>query len=138
MLRCSLWKRATSAWLGFFVLAFVNGTIRVLAFTPLIGETWAHPLSVTTGILLFTGYAFLIWKWLGIRSVGHSLAVGAYWFALTVAAETFLINRWMSGLSWEQILQTYNLAEGQLWPLVLLWVGLLPIILLKAGSREDS
>ena len=133
----SSWKRATIAWLGFFILAFVNGTIRVVAITPLIGETWAHPLSVATGISLFTIYAYLIWKWLGIKTVGLSLAVGAYWLVLTVIAETFLINRWMSGMSWQQILQTYNLVEGQLWPLVLLWVGLLPLILLKVRNHRN-
>ncbi|MBU6230869.1 MAG: hypothetical protein KGQ93_14455 [Cyanobacteria bacterium REEB459] len=133
----SSWKRATIAWLGFFILAFVNGTIRVVAIAPLVGETWARPLSVATGISLFTIYAYLLWKWLSIETVGLSLAVGAYWLVLTIAAETFLINRWMSGMSWQQILQTYNLVEGQLWPLVLLWVGLLPLVLLKVRNHRS-
>ncbi|MCM2324628.1 MAG: hypothetical protein NDJ90_15315 [Oligoflexia bacterium] len=48
--------------------------------------------------------------------------------------ETFVLNR---NLSLEQILQTYNVAAGEYWGLVLLWIGLLPSVLyrLKAGQR---
>lgn len=56
------------------------------------------------------------------------------WFVATFLFETFVLNR---NLSLEQILQTYNVAAGEYWGLVLLWIGLLPSVLyrLKAGQR---
>ncbi len=42
--------------------------------------------------------------------------------------ETFVINRLMAKLTWEQIIETYNVAKGQLWGLVLIWIGVLPVV----------
>ena len=37
---------------------------------------------------------------------------------------------WMSKLTWEQILRTYDVTRGDLWALVLAWVAVLPLVLL--------
>jgi hypothetical protein len=47
---------------------------------------------------------------------------------LTVVIETLLINKLMSKLTWKQILMTYDIRKGELWGLVLIWIGLMPMV----------
>ena len=37
----------------------------------------------------------------------------------------------MSKLTWEQILRTYDVTQGDLWALVLVWVAVLPLVVLR-------
>ncbi|HLE01794.1 MAG TPA: hypothetical protein VJB59_16150 [Bdellovibrionota bacterium] len=122
--------RAALAWLGLFVLAFVNGAIRELGMkTALgIGEPLAHQLSSLTGIALWTAFVLLVWSKLRINSFKKAILVGAGWFVATVLVETFVINR---NLSWNEVLQTYNVAAGEFWGLVLIWIGLMPVVIYR-------
>jgi hypothetical protein len=123
-----LLKRAFLTWLGLFVLAFANGALREVVIKMWIEEPWAHHLSALTAFVIFGAYVSGLWSKTGIKTTSQAFAVGAFWFVLTVLTETFVLNRWMSGLSWERILQGYDLSRGELWPIVLLWVGLLPAV----------
>jgi hypothetical protein len=132
-----LLKRNFIIWLGLFVLAFANGAIREVGIKKFIGEPWAHHLSALTAFLIFGSYVWFLWGKTKITATEEAVWVGAFWFFLTVLTETFVLNRWVSKLSWEQILQSYNLARGELWPLVLVWVGLLPIIVQKIKGPAE-
>lgn len=122
----SLLRANTFIWLGLFGLAFFNGALREFGIKRLVHEPYAHHLSVLTAILIFTLYVFWIWNKTQIRTIRVAFMIGLYWFVLTVLTETFVLNRWISGLSWEQILKTYDLPHGELWPLVLVWIAILP------------
>jgi len=125
----ALLKRSTLVWFGLFALAFFNGALREVGIRRFLEEPFAHHLSAVTAVLLFTAYISAIWRKTKILSRTQAVWVGWYWFTLTILTETFLLNRWVSKLTWEQILQTYNLAQGELWPLVLLWIAALPVVL---------
>lgn len=122
-------RRTLLLWLGLFALAFVNGALREVGIKRVIGEPTAHHLSALTAFLIFSAYGGAVWNKTRIVTTADALWVGGLWFMLTILTETFVLNRWTSHLSWDQILQTYNLARGELWPLVLVWVGLLPVVL---------
>lgn len=125
----SLLLRAGVVWLGLLVLAFVNGALRELVMKRIISSDHvAHQLSCATGILLWTSFVYLIWNKLHIQNIQEACLVGVLWFVATMLFETFILNR---NLSTHQILETYNLAKGELWGLVLLWIGALPIVLFK-------
>ena len=53
------------------------------------------------------------------------MAVGALWLVLTLAFE-FALGRFVSGLSWREMLGEYDLASGRLWALVPLTVAVAP------------
>ena len=108
----SLFKRAFLIWIGLFVLAFVNGAIREIGIKKFIDEPWAHHLSALTAVILFGIYVFIIWHKTKIETPKEALAVGGFWFLLTILTETFVLNRWISGLTWDQVIQTYNIFEG--------------------------
>lgn len=120
-------------WLGFFALAFLNSAIREVGLKKIIVEPWAHHLSALTAILLFAVYLFFVWNKAEIGSSKQAVIVGFYWLILTVLAETFIVGRVLGKQSWEQIFQNYNLLAGNLWPLVLLWVAISPLVFFSLG-----
>ena len=62
-----------------------------------------------------------------IATAGQALAIGALWLVLTLAFE-FMLGRFVSGLSWREMLAEYNLAAGRLWSLVPIWVAAAPYL----------
>lgn len=118
--------RPLVAWVGLFVLAFVNGALRELILKNGLGivEPTAHQLSCLTGIVLWTGFVWLIWNRIKISTMKQAVLTGLIWFILTFLFETFVLNR---HLSWPEILHTYDAIAGEFWGLVLLWLGLMPV-----------
>ena len=57
------------------------------------------------------------------------------WLGLTVAFE-FLGGHYLFGDSWERLLAAYNVAQGQVWVLVLIATLLAPV--LAYGMRHRS
>ena len=82
---------------------------------------------------------FALWFWLlerrwPIQTPRLALRIGATWVALTVAFE-FGLGR-LSGRSREEMLRDYDLREGRVWPLVLLWLGVGPAVVRAAAQRR--
>jgi hypothetical protein len=123
----NLVKRAIALWFGFLVLAFVNGAFREFILIKQLGiaKQLANQLSCLTGIGLWTVMLALLWKKLAIKNFKTAALVGLCWFAATMVFETFIIGR---NLSWQQILHTYDVTQGEYWGLVLLWIGLMPMV----------
>jgi hypothetical protein len=109
----------------------INGTIREIGIKRFIDEPWAHHLSALTAIIMFGIYAWMLRDRLALASVSDAWLVGLLWFVLTILAETFIVGRLMGHHSWNEILANYNIAKGNLWPLVVIWVGLLPPIIFR-------
>lgn len=134
-----LMQRSSLVWLLLLVLAFGNGALREIFMKRFWDEATSQALSVITGCCLMTVGVGVVWKWLQVKTTQNALGVGLYWGLLTFLFESFILNRWMGGLSWDQIWDTYNLAAGHLWPVVLVWVSLLPLLYLRfprASSRD--
>lgn len=125
-----------AVWVGFFGLAMINGIFREAILKPIVGEPWAHHLSAASAIMLFFLFAFRFRRYLDIRTLREALGAGVFWLALTVLAETFLIGRLLSSQSWDTILANYDLLGGNLWPLVVLFLGFLPTILYLQSRKR--
>lgn len=123
----AIFYRTTLIWLGMFCLAFLNGAIRELVIKKFLDESGAHQLSCITGAILWTILVWFFWNKTLIKNSKEAMFVGLYWFLLTLFTETLLLNRLIGEMTWEQILNTYNIFKGQYWGLVLIWVGILPI-----------
>jgi hypothetical protein len=125
----ALLLRNTFIWLGLFALGFANGALREVGIKRVIADPYAHHLSVLTAIVIFSIYVGALWNTTRIHKRSEALAIGLYWFVLTLLTETIVLNRWISQLSWDDIRETYNIAHAQLWPLVLIWIGVLPSLM---------
>lgn len=120
-----LWLKACLMWLVLLVAMLGNGFFRVLVLQPRLGEHLARQVATLLGILLILGLTAAFVLRLGSPSSSQLLGVGALWLLLTLAFE-FGFGRYVSGLSWQALLEDYDLARGRLWPLALLTTLLAP------------
>jgi hypothetical protein len=115
-------------WLVILVLAFANGALRELLLLPWLGYPWALVLSgllLCAGVVLVTWFSLVAMK---LKNAAQALAVGAFWLALTLVFE-FGFGRFVQGKPWSELFDAYTFARGNLWPLVLLFILLSPLVI---------
>jgi hypothetical protein len=123
-------KKYVLAWFGLLVIAMVNGAVRDFAYKPYTGELLSHQISCFTGILLFAIFIrYLVRRW-QLRSALHAWTIGFLWLAMTMSFE-FLFFHYVRGVAWSVLLHDYNIAEGRLWILLLLWTTVAPRVFWK-------
>ena len=118
------------AWFPMILIAVANGAVREAWLIPRLGEHAGRQVSTLLLIALFAVYIALIVRTWPFASNGQALAVGAMWLVLTLAFE-FLLGRFVSGLSWQQMLAEYDLAAGRLWAVVPIWLGIAPYLFFR-------
>lgn len=118
-------RRWLAAWGGALLIAIANGGIREATYAKRLRYHRAGQISGLTGVGAFTLYFLALQRRWPLETRRDALAVGAAWTAMTVVFE-FSFGGLVQKESWEEMLAAYNLAEGELWPLVLAWVGIGP------------
>lgn len=117
--------RYALVWPGLLMLAVLNGMVREFGYGPVVGEKWAQQVSVVPAILLFLVYTGWVARRWPIGSYATALGIGLVWMVLTVGFELFLVTVLM-GEPLSVALNQYNLAAGQLWPVVVAATFFLP------------
>jgi hypothetical protein len=121
-------------WVGLLMIAMVNGALRDLVYKPFLGDMLSHQVSVVIGILLFGFFIwFLIKRW-PLSSSSQTWIVGLLWLCMTAAFE-FLFFHYARGVPWSVLLHDYNILEGRLWILVLVWVTVAPWLMWKWNKK---
>jgi hypothetical protein len=113
------------AWLGASVLGVVNGTIREAAYKDRVGESAANQISVATLVALLGLYFWVLQRRWPLATTKGALEIGGAWVVLTVLFE-FGFGHYVAGDSWSELLESYDVTEGELWVLILLWIGVGP------------
>lgn len=112
----------TLAVLALIILAeVVNGTLRQLLLTPLVGDFTARQLATATGCVFILLIAWATSPWLGATSRREQWRVGALWLVLMLAFEV-AVGRLVAGVPWERLAADYNLLHGGLLGLGMLWL----------------
>jgi hypothetical protein len=122
-------------WLPLMVIGILNGVLRQEGYSKYVGELTAHQISTLTGIILmglFIWWLTGVWQ---IPSPGQAVAIGFIWLGMTVAFE-FLFGHYIAGHSWKRLFHDYNLLEGRVWALVLIWITLAPLVFYKIRSKS--
>jgi hypothetical protein len=119
--------RAIVIWLAIIAMESVHGALRGLVLVPWMGDFPARRLSVFTGSLLILAVACVFIRWLRARSRGELLAVGGLWVVLTVLFEIGL-GRFVLGLSWDRLLEDYDMTRGGLMVFGLLFMMMSPLL----------
>ncbi|MCW5764581.1 MAG: hypothetical protein KIT68_01230 [Phycisphaeraceae bacterium] len=122
-----IWTRALAAWGLIIACETVLGALRGALVAPAVGDWRARQLGVPIGLAVIVGVGMLTARWIGTRTTGQRLAVGALWVALTVAFELALGVGAMR-LSWARVLEDYDLSRGGLMGLGLLGMFLTPLL----------
>jgi len=123
-----------AAWLAMLVVSIVNGVVREFTYGKHMSELAAHQLSTVTSVL---SLGVVIWVFGRINppsSARHAFAIGLGWAALTVAFE-FLFFHFVGGHPWAELLSNYNILEGRVWVLVVLWITVAPLVFLPFHRR---
>ncbi len=123
-------KTYTILWFGLLILAFVNASVREVVYKNLVNELSAHQISTLTGCIIIFVYAFLVTRKWPIPSYSDSLKISLIWVFLTMIFEALMALVFMKK-DLKFLLNSYNLFKGQLWPLFLIWLGLLPFLFKK-------
>lgn len=128
-----IWKY-TLGWFALVVMAIVNGALREMLYKPSVGDLAAHQISTLTGVILF---ALVIWgmsHFWPIPTAMQALRIGFIWLGLTVCFE-FLFGHYVMGHSWTKLMHDYNILEGRLWIVVLLWTVAAPYVFFRLSQR---
>jgi hypothetical protein len=119
--------RLLLAWLVMLVVSVLNGIARDAGYGQGLDPLRAHQLSTLYGMTLL-GVVIGVYAWrYPFRSAASAWRTGVFWLALTVVFE-FLFFHYVTGHAWEELLDNYNLAAGRLWPVLLLWIAVAPVV----------
>jgi hypothetical protein len=105
-------RKVFIAWLLIALAETINGIIRELFITPVIGQRSAHQLGFFIAITLILFIAWLTAPWIKAETFKTQLVVGILWLILMLVFEFGL--GFFLGFSWEYLLADYNLARGGL------------------------
>ena len=109
--------------------------MRELIYKKSLGDLAAHQISTATGIIIFgIVFYFILKKW-KIESVQHAIILGLIWLVLTILFE-FGFGHYIMGNPWQKLLHDYNIAEGRVWSLFLVWITIGPFIFYKIFNRN--
>jgi hypothetical protein len=119
------------------VIGIANGAARELLYKDRVGDPTAHQLSTGSAIGLFAAYLWWLERRWPIPTRRVAAEIGATWVALTVAFE-FGFGHYVAGNSWDELLADYDVPNGRLWPLVLVWLGIGPLVVRELLIREAA
>ncbi len=126
-------NRALAYWLMIITAESVTGTLRRLFLLPAVGALRAHQAGVAAGcVIIFTG-AWLLAGRSGFFSRSGLLLTGALWVVLTTLFEFGL--GMLVGYSRERMIADYDLSQGGLMGLGLLFMLLAPLLAARIRGR---
>jgi len=122
--------RYTIAWIGLAIIGIINGVIREVGYGKFLGELLAHQVSSVTGIILFGLFTWCLTLRWRMQSSGQAFTIGIIWLALTIAFE-FLFGHYVMKHPWSRLFHDYNILEGRVWILVLVWITIAPYVIYR-------
>jgi hypothetical protein len=117
----------TLAWIPMLFIAIANGVARDLGYKKRTTPLRAHQISTLTAAIFFAFYVWALTRRWPLESAAQSLLVGGIWFLLTIAFE-FGFGHYVARHSWSDLAADYDLCQGRVWLLLLLWLFSLPSI----------
>ena len=122
-----MWKYLV-AWVPMIFIAIANGLFREKYLANRLKELHAHQASTASLLLLFGVYIWIVFRIWKPESQQQALNIGLIWLGLTVTFE-FLFGHFVAGHSWSRLFNDYNIFEGRVWILVLVWVAVAPYLI---------
>lgn len=130
-------KKIILYWLPMPVMGMINGILRGAVYGEALGEPLAHQVSAVTLILLLLIYGLLVRTRLDLVTTTDAFLHGIIWTSLTVCFE-FILGYWIFRQPMNVVMENYNIADGQWWPFVLLFIFLLPFFLNIWPEKENN
>lgn len=122
-------KKSILIWLSIIPLAILNGGFRGKVLIPWIGKSYAEPVSGIILCLLIFIVAFVFIPRIGKGEQKTYWKIGFFWIALTIVFETML--GLAMGHTFAELIKAYDITTGNLWLLVVLFIGITPWLVAK-------
>lgn len=122
--------RYSLLWFVLAIIAIANGVLREQTYGRILSDLSAHQFSTVTGAIfsgLFVYYIHRVWP---IGSSGQAWSIGAIWLVSTIIFE-FGFGHYIAGHSWDHLLNDYNVLQGRVWSLFLVWIFIMPALVHK-------
>lgn len=123
-------------WLLLALVAMANGMLRQATYGKTVPELTAHHLSTMTAIAATGLVVWIVHRSWPIASAAQAWAIGLCWLVMTIAFE-FGFGHYVAGHSWQRLAADYDLLQGRVWSLFLVWVTVLPVLVYKTAARAD-
>ncbi len=123
----SFLARSLVVWLLIIAAETMNGAIREIFITPVVGFHVAKQISFASAIVLITVITFYVIRWIGATGLQRLVVVGLLWAVLTFAFEVIL-SMAFAGLNLEQIIADFNPFSGGLMSYGLAYLFVIPVI----------
>lgn len=116
---------AALAWLLMLLLSIANGIVRDFAYRDRVGELAAHQISTASGAVLIGLLILAYHRRHPPNSAAQAWRLGLGWMLAVVAFE-FGFFHFLAGHAWPELFAAYDLRQGRVWGLFVLWIGLAP------------
>ncbi len=116
-------------FLGFLLIALAetfNGIFRVRVLHKKLGAKKAKIFSFILGSLFIFILNIALVPWVDPKNISEAFFIGFVWMSLMIAYD-FYVGRVLFKLSWDKILEDFNIFKGQLLALGMLLVLFLPV-----------
>lgn len=113
------------AWFALAAIAIANGVIREYTYGKWVSELIAHQLSTLSAIILSGLFVWFLHQRWPLQSTDQAWFIGGIWLGLTIVFE-FGFGHYIAGHSWGKLFADYNLFNGRVWLLFLIWIFILP------------
>jgi hypothetical protein len=123
-------------WFLLAIVAIANGIIRQATYGKSVSDLEAHQISTFTAILGSGAIVWLVSRFWSIESASQAWRIGFLWLAMTIVFE-FGFGHYIAGHSWGRLLADYNILEGRVWSLFLIWITVMPFVFFKLAARAD-
>lgn len=117
-------------WFLLAIVAIANGVLRQSTYGKAVPELAAHQISTVTAILASGAVVWVVNRFWPIQSVSQAWTIGACWLVMTIIFE-FGFGHYVARHSWSRLFADYNLLEGRVWSLFLVWIAVLPYVVFR-------
>jgi hypothetical protein len=112
-------------WFVLAIVAISNGVLRQYTYGKVLSNLSAHQLSTVTGILATGVAVWMMHKRWPLQSPAQAWTIGILWLLFTIVFE-FGFGHFVAGHSWAHLLAEYDLFQGRVWSLFLIWIAIMP------------
>ncbi|MEG1574650.1 MAG: hypothetical protein RR341_06235 [Bacteroidales bacterium] len=117
-------------WILILPFAILNGGFRDKILIPALGERDSFVISGLILMLIIFLLVLALLPKLGKQTNKLYWLMGFVWVGCTLFLETGM--QLLSGISFLEILQTYDLSTGNLWSMIVVFIGFAPILVGKS------
>jgi len=124
-------------FLGFFLIALtetINGMFRVKVLQKL-SKKYAKTISFLLGSFAIIVLNLLLLPWIQPLNLAEAFFVGFIWGLLMIYYD-IIVGKVLFKLSFERIMEDFNIFKGNLLSLGILLIMILPAVLFKLGYLE--